>query len=116
MSMFTLVISCLTKGIFFYYLLDTPCLPLTPTFPPLALSPILIKILADQAPPGVAVKLGCQKKTALPTTLGELDTSFKALEISLFSGANTCQSQTPRQALGVLSREGSLTLSLQGRD
>ena len=62
MSMFTLVISCLTEGIFFYYLPDTPfCLLLTPTFPPLALSTILIQILADQAP-GVAVKFGCQKK------------------------------------------------------
>ena len=90
MSMFTLVVSCLTKDIFFYYLPDTPpCLLLTPTFPPLALSKILLKILADRAPPGSCSKVRLPKETALPTPLAELDTSSRALEISLFSGANT---------------------------
>ena len=73
--MFTLFISCLTKGGIFYYLPDTPpCLLLTPTFPPLALSTILIKILADQAPPGNCSKVWLPKETALPTPLAELDT------------------------------------------
>ena len=115
--MFTLFISCLTKGGIFYYLPDTPpCLLLSPTFPPLALSTILIKILADQAPPGNCSKVWLPKETALPTPLAELDTCSRALEISLFSGANTGLSQTPRQAPGVLSWEGNLTLSLQGRN